>query len=63
MIAGQSGVINNLSDGEVVFGMPAFNANKARRAYTLLKSLPEMQKNLRKLEKRVANVEKSKESD
>ena len=47
-----------LSDGEVVLGSPAFDANKAKRAYLLLRSLPEMHKSLRKLEERLSDLEK-----
>jgi UDP-3-O-[3-hydroxymyristoyl] glucosamine N-acyltransferase len=57
-MAAQSGVANNLADGAVVFGSPAFDANKAKRAYSLIKHLPETVKGVRKLEKRVSELEK-----
>lgn len=58
-IAGQSGVMGDLPDGAVVFGTPAFDAKKAKRAYVVLKSLPDMQKSFRKLETRVSSLEKT----
>ena len=57
-MAAQSGIGSDLSDGEVVLGSPAFDANKAKRAYLLLRSLPEMHKSLRKLEERLSDLEK-----
>ena len=51
MIGAQAGVINDVPDGKIIVGSPAIDANKARRAYSLLERLPEMRQSIRKLEK------------
>ena len=51
MIGAQAGVINDVPDGKIIVGSPAIDANKARRAYSLLEHLPEMRQSIRKLEK------------
>ena len=61
-IAAQSGVGSDLSDGEVVMGSPAFDANKARRALLLIRSLPDMLRSLRQLEGRMSKLEKIEKS-
>ena len=59
MIGAQSGVINNISDGKIVLGAPAIDANIARRAYSMHKYLPDMRKTIRRLEKEVESLQKS----
>ena len=59
MIGAQSGVINSVSDGKVILGSPAIDANIARRAYSMLKYLPDMRKSIRQLEKEVERLQKS----
>jgi len=59
IMGAQSGVSGNLADGQVVFGSPAFDVKKAKRAYTLIKSLPEMRKSLRKLKEEMSKLKKS----
>ena len=54
-IAAQAGVINDIPDGQSVVGAPAIDAAKARRAYSLIEDLPEMKKNIRRLEKHLEN--------
>jgi UDP-3-O-[3-hydroxymyristoyl] glucosamine N-acyltransferase len=61
-VAAQSGVTNDLEDGAKVFGSPAFDMKEAVKAYTSIKSLPEMRKVLRELEKRVTQLEGGKPS-
>lgn len=58
-IGAQAGVINDIPDGATVVGAPAIDANTAKRAYTLIQYLPEMQKSIRKLEKSFAKYEAS----
>jgi UDP-3-O-[3-hydroxymyristoyl] glucosamine N-acyltransferase len=58
-IGGQAGVISDIPDGASVFGSPAIDADKARRAYGSIESLPEMRKRIRRLEKRLQQYEKS----
>jgi len=57
-IGGNSGVANDIPDGQTVFGSPAFDAGKAKRSYLLIKSLPDMHKKIRDLEKRLGLLEK-----
>ncbi len=59
VIAAQSGVMRDTPDGAVIFGSPAIEANKAKRAYSLIEYLPDMRKTVRKLEKRLAEIENS----
>jgi UDP-3-O-[3-hydroxymyristoyl] glucosamine N-acyltransferase len=54
-IAAQAGVINDIPDGQSVVGAPAIDAAKAKRAYSLIEDLPEMKKNIRRLEKHLEN--------
>lgn len=58
-IGAQAGVISDIPDGASVFGAPAIDADKARRAYGSIESLPEMRKRIRRLEKRLQQYEKS----
>lgn len=50
-IAGQSGVMRDVPKGLEVMGTPAFEMRRAQRALLLLKSLPDMRRRLRALEK------------
>jgi UDP-3-O-[3-hydroxymyristoyl] glucosamine N-acyltransferase len=59
MIGAQSGISNSIEDGKVVLGVPAIDANKTKRVYAVLQHLPEMRKSIRKIEKQLANSEKS----
>jgi len=58
-IAAQAGVINDVPDGTEILGAPAFDASKAKRAYSLIEYLPEMRKTLRKVQRQVENLEDS----
>jgi len=58
-IAAQAGVINNIPDGKVVIGAPAIEANKAKRAYSLIEYLPDMRQSIREMKKRLARLEDS----
>ena len=51
-VAAQSGVINDVPDGSTVLGSPAIDAHRAKRAYSMIKYLPDIRKAVRKLEKR-----------
>jgi UDP-3-O-[3-hydroxymyristoyl] glucosamine N-acyltransferase len=62
MIGAQSGVINSVGDGKVILGSPAIDANIAKRAYSMLKYLPDMRKSIRQLEKEVERLQKALES-
>jgi len=56
-IAARSAVINSVPDGQTLAGIPAIDANQARRVYSLIQYLPEMRKSIRRIEKRLANSE------
>jgi UDP-3-O-[3-hydroxymyristoyl] glucosamine N-acyltransferase len=56
-IGAQAGVINDIPDGAKVVGAPAIDANLAKRAYSLIRYLPEMRKSIRRLEKESAKLE------
>jgi len=56
MIAAQAGVINNVPDGKAVVGAPAIEAQKARRAYSLIEYLPQMRKSIRKLQSQMEQI-------
>ncbi|MFC1677178.1 UDP-3-O-(3-hydroxymyristoyl)glucosamine N-acyltransferase [Planctomycetota bacterium] len=58
-VGAQSGISNNVPDGATLFGTPAFDANKAKRAYTVLRQLPDMKKTIRELEKRLKKLEEN----
>ena len=58
-IAAQAGVINNVPDGQAIVGSPAIDANKAKRAYSLIEYLPDMRKNIKEIEKRLAKLEET----
>ena len=55
-IAAQAGVINNISDGKVVLGAPAIEANRAKRAYSMIQYLPDMRQSIRRLESRIKRI-------
>ncbi len=53
IMGGQAGVVENVADGVTLFGTPAFEASKAKRALLLLRRLPEMWKELKRLKARM----------
>ena len=57
-IGAQAGVINDVPDGKVIVGAPAIDASKARRAYSLIETLPEMRQSIRQIEKKLEKPEK-----
>ena len=59
-IGAQAGVSNNIEDGKVVLGSPAIEANRAKRALSSIKYLPDMRQSIRKLEKRLEKLEGNK---
>ena len=52
-IGAKAGVVNNVPDGATIVGTPAIDANKAKRAYSLIEYLPEMRKKIKELERRM----------
>jgi len=62
-IAAQAGVINNIPDGKAVLGAPAIEANRAKRAYSMIQHMPEMRQNIRKLEVQIEQIASSFELD
>jgi len=61
-IGAQAGVINDVPDGAAIFGSPAIDAVKAKRAYSLIEYLPDMRKNIHKLEKQLLGKKKKQEN-
>jgi len=57
MIGGQSGVGDDVEDGTILWGSPAFEAGKAKRAYFLLRRLPEIWRELKRLKARMTAIE------
>jgi UDP-3-O-[3-hydroxymyristoyl] glucosamine N-acyltransferase len=55
-IGAQAGVINNVSDGKVILGAPAIDANQGKRAYGMIQYLPEMRQALRDLQSQVERL-------
>jgi UDP-3-O-[3-hydroxymyristoyl] glucosamine N-acyltransferase len=62
-IGAQAGVINDVPDNKVVIGAPAVEADKARRAYSMIQYLPDMRQNIRQLQKRIEQISLTLESD
>lgn len=59
-VAAQAAVINNVPDGATILGAPAIEANKGKRAYALIETLPDMRKKLRTLDKDVRRLKDEK---
>lgn len=57
VVYAQSGIGGDVAPGSVVSGSPAFDAAEWRRAITAFQRLPEMLKQIRRLEKRVEELE------
>ncbi|WP_236978733.1 UDP-3-O-(3-hydroxymyristoyl)glucosamine N-acyltransferase [Membranihabitans maritimus] len=55
LISGQSGVMSDLGDNNRVFGSPAYSHLQFFKAFTVTKKLPEIEKRLAQLEKKVKN--------
>jgi UDP-3-O-[3-hydroxymyristoyl] glucosamine N-acyltransferase len=58
VVYAQSGIGGDVAAGSVVSGSPAFEAGEWRRAITAFPRLPEILKTVRRLEKRVAELER-----
>ncbi|UCF42261.1 MAG: UDP-3-O-(3-hydroxymyristoyl)glucosamine N-acyltransferase [Planctomycetota bacterium] len=62
-IGAQAGVINNIPDNQVVLGAPAIEANRGKRAYSMIQYLPEMRHGIRDLQSRIEQLSSFLESD
>ncbi len=60
VVYAQSGIGGDVAAGSVISGSPAFDAADWRRCITAYQKLPEMLKTIRQLEKRIAQLESSK---
>ena len=58
IIAGRSGVTSDIPENSVVSGFPARPHNQAKRALILAADLPEIVKRIRKLEKKLEDLQK-----
>ena len=52
-IGAQSGISNNIPDGKTVLGSPAMDANYTKRIWAAMQHLPELNKRIKKLEKKL----------
>ncbi|AQQ69812.1 UDP-3-O-acylglucosamine N-acyltransferase [Limihaloglobus sulfuriphilus] len=59
MAAGQAAITNDVEAGKQVAGSPAIDAGKARRAYTLIQTLPEMKLEIKRLSKELEELKKA----
>ena len=59
IVGGGSGVMQDLEGGQVYLGTPARPAGSTKKVYALLKKLPEYARKIRKLEKRLREIEGS----
>ena len=57
-IGSQSGIDRNVPDGEVRFGSPALKGMGYYRSFAIFKDLPQMAKQVRALEQKVAELTK-----
>ncbi len=57
IIAAQSGVHNNVKSGEIYLGSPARPMSETRKIFAIQAKLPEIRNDLRKLKKRVEEME------
>jgi len=55
-VGAQAAVINDVPDGATILGAPAIEANKAKRAYALIETLPDMRKKLKALDKKIEKL-------
>jgi UDP-3-O-[3-hydroxymyristoyl] glucosamine N-acyltransferase len=62
-IAAQAGVINNVPDGTTLLGAPAIDANTGKRAYSMIRYLPEMRQSIRELKNQLKRIGPPSESD
>ena len=58
IIAGRTGVTNDIPSGSVVSGFPARPHNEAKRALVLSADLPSLYKRMRMLEKKLEAMQK-----
>ena len=56
MIAAQSGIGNDLPDGAIVQGSPAFEVSKYRRSYVSFRKLPELTQELNRISKEIEKL-------
>jgi UDP-3-O-[3-hydroxymyristoyl] glucosamine N-acyltransferase len=60
IIGAQAGVTKDVAPGHVVLGAPAIDARQARKAYSLIETLPDFKRALADHEKRLASLEGAK---
>ncbi|MBL8879135.1 MAG: UDP-3-O-(3-hydroxymyristoyl)glucosamine N-acyltransferase [Phycisphaerales bacterium] len=56
-VGAKAGVVNHVSDGVTVLGAPAVPIAEAKRQFFYIARLPEMSEKIRKLEKRISELE------
>ena len=60
MIGAQAGVANNMKEKEIVLGSPAFDVREFRRSSAVFKKLPELYRQINKMERELNELRKSK---
>lgn len=55
-VGAQAGVVSNLESGKKYLGVPAIDANKAKRAALMVPYLPELKKRIKKLERKLEKL-------
>lgn len=58
-VGGQAGVITNLKSDRAYFGTPAIELNNYMRSYAVFKQLPELRREVYRLKKQLADLDKS----
>jgi len=57
IVGAQAGVTKDVPDGQIILGAPAIDARRARKAYSLIESLPEFKKEIADHSKRIGAIE------
>ncbi len=55
-VGGRAGVAGSIPDGQTVLGAPAIEANQARRAYVVIPYLPQMRRDIRRLQSQLQKM-------
>ncbi len=58
-IGAQSGVTNNISEGEIILGSPAYNISVKRREIAVTRQLPSIYKKINELEKEINRLKRN----
>jgi len=62
-VGAKSGVVNDIDDGQEVFGQPAMPRNQAQRVYSIIRQLPDIRQQVKKLGTIVAGLGRRREEN